>query len=78
MSEFEGLFWFLYVIACVTVGFFCAWLAEEKNRGFTNWFFLGLLFGPLALLTLVGAPALDTKPVTTQTETRESLDIEFN
>lgn len=52
------MIWFLYFIFGIVVGGFCAWLANEKNRSFPAWFALGFLFGPLALLTLIGAPPL--------------------
>lgn len=54
------------LIACCIVNiasaFFCAWLALEKGRDGVNWFFLGLLVGPIALITLVGAPIRAKEP----------------
>ena len=38
---------------------FCSWLAQEKGRDAQPWLLLGFLFGFIALLTLVGAPALE-------------------
>ena len=43
----------------LSFGFFCNWLAREKGRDGQPWFLLGLLFGFIALLTLIGAPALE-------------------
>ena len=45
-----------YAVSC---GFFCNWLAREKGREAQPWFLLGLVFNFIALLTLVGAPALE-------------------
>lgn len=55
-------------------GCFCSWLAEEKGREFGIWFFLGLLFGPLALLTLIGAPVM-TQHVSQQTQRAERQPV---
>ena len=51
----------LVVIAYwLSFGFFCGWLAREKGREDDRlWFILGLLFNFVALITLVGAPALE-------------------
>ena len=45
------------VVQAVSSAGFCAYLASRKGKNGTAWFFLGLLFGLLALLTLVGTPA---------------------
>ena len=53
------LFPFALVFATAFVfGIFCSWLAGEKGRNSGGWFFLGLLFGPIALFSLGFAPAL--------------------
>ena len=44
-------------LAC---GICCFWLSGEKNRS-AWWFFVGLIFGVIGLLTLVGAPVLERK-----------------
>ncbi len=44
------------VIAQVSTAGFCGWLAQRKGRSYDSWAMLGLLFGPIALLALVGAP----------------------
>ena len=41
----------------VIIGAFCAYLAGEKGRSGGSWFFLGLVFGILALLVLIGLPS---------------------
>ena len=43
----------VYALSC---GGFCGFLAEEKRRDGASWFVLGMIFGIIALLTLVGAP----------------------
>ena len=49
-------FLLLYLVYGVTLGSFCAYLAGQKGRGAGSWFFLGLIFGILALLVLIGLP----------------------
>ena len=39
---------------------FCAWLAEEKGRDRVNWFWLGIIFGIIAMLAIVGAPKVES------------------
>ena len=47
----------LLVVAYVTVpAVFATWLATEKHRDPTAWFFLGLFFNLFALIALAGAP----------------------
>ena len=43
----------------ISLGFFCAWLAEEKGRNYYVWLGLGIVFGFIALISLVGAPVLE-------------------
>ena len=47
----------LIAIYGITFGSFSAYLASEKGRMGIDWFVLGALFGPIALLTVVGLPA---------------------
>mgnify|MGYP001112221256 CR=1 FL=1 len=53
------IFWAVVLAYAVSCGFFCNWLAREKGREAQPWFLLGLVFNFIALLTLVGAPALE-------------------
>jgi hypothetical protein len=57
-----GWLWvlFLIIVNQTVVGFFCRFLANEKNRDGETWFWLGFFFGPIpiALFTLIGLPAL--------------------
>ena len=60
----EDVIQWIIVIAIVywiSFGGFCAWLAGEKGRNVLAWFVLGIVFGFVALLTLVGAPTLGTE-----------------
>ena len=47
----------LFLVYALVFGFFCAYLAGEKGRSGGAWFFLGLIFGILALLVLIGLPS---------------------
>jgi hypothetical protein len=47
---------FLWIVLNLVVGCFTGWLAERKGYSGYAWFFLGLFFSVLALLTMVGAP----------------------
>jgi hypothetical protein len=53
------LIWCLivYLYGVLLVAFFTSWLATEKRRDPVLWFFLGALFGWIALITLGLAPA---------------------
>ena len=58
----EYLAWLIVLAVLVywmSLGFFCAWLAEEKGRNVYGWFGLGVVFGFIASLTIVGAPVLE-------------------
>jgi hypothetical protein len=46
-------------------GFFCAYLAGEKNRGQSDWFWLGFIFSFVALLVLMGVPSRRALAVST-------------
>jgi len=54
----------------VVSGAFCAFVAGEKNRSPTNWFWLGFCFGPfpIAMLALAALPALAARPTERDTE----------
>ena len=45
----------ILIVACVFGGF-TAYVAQEKAYDSMPWLFLGILFGPLALLAAVGLP----------------------
>ena len=49
-----------YILVWIACGFFAATVASSKGRGFGGWFFLGLLFGPIALLAVGFMPKEDT------------------
>lgn len=48
----------IFLLWVVCAGF-SAFVAKQKNRDSVGWFFLGLLFGPIALLALAAIPPLD-------------------
>ncbi len=53
---------FLWIMGLLGSASLSAWLAAVKGRSIGSWLVLGLLFGPLALLALVGAPQKGVKP----------------
>lgn len=53
-------FWFL--AAWLAGSVFAAFVALEKNRCGLCWFAMGILFGPLALITTVGLPVKPLRP----------------
>ncbi len=79
----------LFLAYALIFGAFCAYLAGEKGRSGGSWFFLGLIFGILALLVLIGLPSEDrssNKPRRSSTSTtitpsagsgrrREEIDV---
>ena len=50
-------FLLLFLVYALIFGSFCAYLAGEKGRSGGSWFFLGFVFGILALLVLIGLPS---------------------
>lgn len=55
-------------------GLFCAFIAKSKNRNMVGWFYLGFLFSIIALIALVGVPALD-QTENTKADQRKSYGI---
>lgn len=51
-----GLATLALAVVVLVNGLFCLWLAREKGYGMLNWFLLGVIFGPIALIALAGAP----------------------
>jgi len=41
------------IILWIASGILCAYIASEKNRGGTGWFFAGLVFGIFAVIAIV-------------------------
>jgi len=58
LAKFSALFIIVIpiLINLVCAGF-CSFLAGAKKRRNVDWFFLGLLFGPIALIAAAGMPA---------------------
>jgi hypothetical protein len=46
-----------YVLAATVVASLCAYVAEEKGRAISSWFFLGFFFGIFALIAIAGTPS---------------------
>jgi hypothetical protein len=51
-----GFFIFIYILGSIIFGAFTSWIAGQKGRSTTTWFFLGLFFGMLAFLAVGLAP----------------------
>lgn len=62
-TAISGFFIIVVLFVQVVCGGFSAFVADEKGRSVAAWFFLGLLFGPIALLAIVGVPILTTHTV---------------
>lgn len=45
-------------IAWLSCGIFAGYVASQKSRCVPCWFIWGVLFGPIALISVVGVPAL--------------------
>ena len=45
------------VVQGLVFGGFCAYLAEQKGKDAGIWFLLGLVFGIIGLLALIGSPS---------------------
>jgi len=54
----------IFVIIWLICGFGCAAIAKSKNKSAGGWFFIGILFGPLALL-IVGFMKAEEAPTDT-------------
>jgi len=47
----------LLVAVSICCGFCCAIIAEKKHRDLNLWFYLGILFGIFALITIALLPS---------------------
>lgn len=50
------------LIQAVIIGWFCSYVAGQKNRDKGSWFLLGFLFSFLAFIALAAIPAIEVKP----------------
>ena len=73
---FTFLIFVIWLIAWGSCGGFCAWLASEKNRDGTSWFFLGFIFGWIALIALAGSPILSEEGKTELAAKKKADDDE--
>ncbi len=53
----------IYFLISVIFAFFSSFIAKEKNRNSTAWFWLGFLFNAIALLALIAIPVLSKKEI---------------
>lgn len=56
------MFFVFLLIQAVIIGWFCSYVAGQKNRDKGSWFLLGFLFSFLALIALAAIPAIEEKP----------------
>jgi hypothetical protein len=52
------LFFFIYAVSAVILGFICASVAGAKGLSTIGWFFAGLLFSFAGLIAVAGMPDL--------------------
>lgn len=57
LASFVGAWGLAAWFACA---FFAAYIASEKNRCGICWFFWGVLFGPISLITTIGLPVSES------------------
>ena len=50
-------FAFIYIVTSIIIGGFCSWIAGTKGYGQVTWFFLGVLFSVVSLISISGASA---------------------
>jgi hypothetical protein len=53
----EVFAFFLVLICAAVFGFFCSYIATQKNRDSTTWFWLGFFFNFLALIAIGVVPS---------------------
>lgn len=51
-----GLFWTIVIAQSIICGGFCAYIAGQKDRSVSAWFWLGILFGIFALIAIAAVP----------------------
>ncbi len=73
--ELIVVFLLAYAVYGVIFGAFCAYLANEKGRDGVGWFLLGLVFGVVALIALVGASQKHAAPSAVYSGGRPSDNI---
>jgi len=56
MDVFPGILLSIVLVDALVVGPLTAWLADERGRDPAPWFLLGVLFGPIALVSVGFGP----------------------
>lgn len=54
------MLFFLLIVQGLVFGFFCSYIAKEKNRDGQSWFWLGFFFSILAVLALIAVPKIES------------------
>ena len=49
---------FVLIVQSIIFGAFCSFIAGQKGRGKSNWFWLGFFFSILALIALIAIPSI--------------------
>jgi hypothetical protein len=49
------------IVSCIMCGFFCGFLAQQKNRNEGTWFLWGVAFNIIALVTIGLSDKLEKK-----------------
>ncbi|MFZ2309032.1 MAG: hypothetical protein WAW34_17000 [Rhodoferax sp.] len=52
-----GMVWIVIVGQALAIGWFCSYIAGQKNRDTGSWFWLGFLFSFMALIAIAAVPA---------------------
>jgi hypothetical protein len=63
------------VVSCFAFGLLGAYVADQKGRGKTEGFWLGLLFGPLGVLVVALLPAIRSRPRAQRVTRRDYYDV---
>lgn len=61
----------MFFLQGIVFGFFCSYIAGEKNRGRGEWFVLGFLFSILAVFALIAVPKLENAQTNEDTFSKE-------
>ena len=65
----ETLLLSVVLAQCLIFGFFCSYVAKEKNKDLTTWFCLGFFFSFVALIALAAVPKAEPKTPYVRDET---------
>jgi hypothetical protein len=60
-SSLTNFYITLLLIDGLIFGFFCSFIAKQKNRDASSWFWLGFFFSFIALIALISVPKVESK-----------------